>query len=245
LYHSLSENKQSKIIKSKNMKKLSILICTLLLVSTGVNAQKKGGKKSGAKSTPTRTVQRPTVQEPAEQKFRFGIRAGGNISKINGHDYSYIFSSKIGYFGGLVAKYSLSKKISLQGEAYYNMIGSKAKNQPEWEPFRVNSNIAYVSIPILVQYKIYDEFYVETGPELGINLSSKNKNLDTGKVFKMTDTKSTTFFWGIGTGYYITEDIAVNFRANIGLTTPFFETGVGGVDHFRMNNFQLGMIYLF
>ncbi|WP_300673163.1 porin family protein [Soonwooa sp.] len=212
------------------MKKLQILVCALLLGSVSVNAQKKKNHKSSTKP-----------------KVEFGIRAGANISKINGDDYSYIFSSKIGYFGGLVVKYPLSKTLSLQGEAYYNMIGSKAKNQPALDPFRVNSKIAYVSVPILFQFKISPEFYLETGPEIGVNLSSKNKNIDTGEVFIMKDTKRITFFWGIGTGYYLTENIAANFRANIGMNSPFFKTvnAEGTSDHFRMNNFQLGLVYYF
>lgn len=211
------------------MKKLQIILCVLLLGSISVNAQKK---KTAKKNT---------------SKIEFGIKAGANISKVNGHDYTYVFSNKIGYFGGVVVKYPLSKTLSLQGEAYYNMIGTKAKNQPEINPFRVNTNIDYISVPILIQFKISPEFYVETGPEIGINLSSKNKDIDTGEVIIMKDTKTTTFFWGIGTGYYLTESIAANFRANIGLTSPFFKTvNVKGTsDHFRMNNFQLGLVYFF
>ena len=210
------------------MKKLQIILSVLLLGSISVNGQKK---KTTKKVTP---------------KIQFGVRAGANISKINGDDDYYIFSSKIGYFGGFVAKYPLSREFALQGEVYYNMIGSKSKNQPNVEAFRVNNKITYVSVPILIQFKISPEFYVETGPEIAINLSSKNENVDTGDVFNMKEvTKTTTFFWGIGTGYYFNENIAVNFRANIGITTPFIEGGKGAVDHLRMNNFQLGLVYFF
>lgn len=210
------------------MKKLQIILSILLLVSISVNAQKK---KTTKKITP---------------KIEFGVKAGANISKIIGDDDYYIFSSKIGYFGGLVAKYPLSREFAFQGEVYYNMIGSKSKNQPNVEAFRVNNKITYVSVPILIQYKISPEFYVETGPEIGVNLSSKNENVDTGDVFNMKEvTKTTIFFWGIGTGYYFNENIAANFRANIGITSPFIEGGKGAVDHFRMNNFQLGLVYYF
>ena len=211
------------------MRKLQIVLCLLLLGTISVSAQKK---KVSKKTTP---------------KIQVGVRAGANISKVSGHDYTYIFKNKIGYFGGAVVKYPLSKTFSLQGEAYYNMIGTKAKNQPDKNPFIVNTNMDYVSVPILLQFKIFPEFYVETGPEIGINLSSKNKELDTGKVYVMKDTKTTTFFWGIGTGYYLTENIAANFRANIGIISPFFKVGdvKGTSDHFRMNNFQLGLLYFF
>lgn len=210
------------------MKKLQLFVCALLLGTLSINAQKK----------------KTTKKSP--QKIQFGIRAGGNISKISGYDYNYVFSNKIAYFGGIVAKYPLSKTFSLQGEAYYNLIGSKAKNHEGKQPFKDNENIDYISIPVMAQYKFSPTFYAETGPEIGINLSAKHKDLETGEiVFRKTDTKNTTFFWGIGAGYFLTENLAANFRANIGLTTPFFETGVGAVDHFRMNNFQLGLVYLF
>lgn len=211
------------------MKKLQITLCALLLGSISINAQKKKSSKNSAKP-----------------KIEFGVRAGGNISKINGQDDHYVFSNKIGYFGGIVARYPLSKTFSLQGEAYYNLIGSKVKNHEGEDPFNHYENMDYISIPVMAQYKFSPKFFAETGPEIGINLSAKHKDIETGEiVFRKTDTKKTTFFWGIGAGYFLTENIAANFRANIGLATPFFETGVGTVNHFRMNNFQLGLVYYF
>ena len=87
------------------MRKLQLFVCALLLGTLSVNAQKK----------------KTTKKSP--QKIQFGIRAGGNISKISGYDYNYVFSNKIAYVGVIVAKYPLSKPFSLQGEAYYNLIG--------------------------------------------------------------------------------------------------------------------------
>lgn len=227
------------------MKRLSILICTLLLVNTGVNAQKKGGKKSGAKSTPTRTIQRQAVQESAEQKFRFGIRAGANLAKITGEDRTRNFNEKFGYFGGFVARYSVTNKINVQSEVYYNLLGTKAQERSNLsEKSRIS--MSYISVPILGQYEITPQFYAETGPEISFNLSSKYKNLTTGRVSDWKDvTKTVNFAWAVGTGYYFTDNLGVNFRANFGLGTPFLEGNNGKVDRFRHLNFQLGMIYLF
>lgn len=232
------------------MKRLSILICTLLLVSTGVNAQKKGGKKSNAKATPARTVQKqvikPAFQESQEEKFRFGIRAGGNIAKITGEEKTRIFSERVGYFGGFVARYSVTNNINVQGEAYYNLLGTSSKSKDNFAA-KGRVNMSYISVPILGQYEITPKFYAETGPEFSFNLSSKIKILETKKVVNWKDTtKKVSFAWAIGTGYYITDNIGVNLRANIGLSSPFLdESTTEKADHFRHLNFQLGMIYLF
>lgn len=232
------------------MKRLSILICTLLFVSTGVNAQKKGGKKTKAKATPTRTVQKqvskPAVQEPQEEKFRFGIRAGGNVTKITGEDDTRLFSEKVGYFGGFVARYSITNKINIQGEAYYNLLGTAIKAKNDFNN-KSRLNMSYVSVPVLGQYEITPNFYAETGPEISFNIGSKYKEKNTGKVYNWNkNSKTVNFAWAIGTGYYFNNNFGMNLRANIGLGTPFvpqYEDNY--VDKFRHLNFQLGMIYLF
>lgn len=211
------------------MKKLHIILCALLLGSISVNAQKK---KTHKKST--------------KPKIEFGIKAGANISKVNGYEENYVFGNKIGYYGGFDAKYPLSKKISLQAEAYYNMIGASVKNHDGVSPFKGKANMDYISVPILAQYKFSPEFYIETGPEIGINLSSKIKGIEDRGVIDMTAyNKKMIFSWGIGAGYFFNQNVAVNFRANLGIGTPFVESGSGPVDIFRMNNFQLGLNYFF
>ena len=208
------------------MKKLQIILCVLLLGSISVNAQKK---KATKKST---------------QKIQFGVKAGGNISNINGKEENFVYSSKFGYYGGLIAKYPLLKKMHLQGEVYYNRIGAKAKNHEGENAFSYNNNIDYVSIPVVLQYKLSQKFYIESGPEFGVLISDKLKNKE--KVIDMKDfNKKTILFWGIGTGYYFNEKVAANFRANIGIDNPFLILKSNNTNHFRMNNFQLGLVYFF
>lgn len=232
------------------MKRLSILICTLLLVSTSVNAQKKGGKKTKAKATPTRTVQKqvskPAVQEPQEEKFRFGIRAGGNIAKITGKDKTRIFNERVGYFGGFVAKYAITNKINIQSEAYYNLLGTSAKYKDDFT-YKGKARLSYISIPILGQYEITPQFYAETGPEVSFNIGSKYKERNGKDIYDWKNiTKTATFAWAIGAGYYFTDNVGVNLRANIGLGSPFKpETKDDRLEDFRHLSFQLGMIYLF
>lgn len=211
------------------MKKLQIILCVLLLGSISVNAQKKKSSKNSAKP-----------------KVEFGVKAGANISKVNGYENTYVFGNKIGYYGGFVANYPLSKAFSIQGEVYYNMIGASVKNHDGKSPFKGNANMDYISVPVLAQYKFTSELYVETGPELNYNLSSKIKGIEGRDVIDMTEyNKKMVFSWGIGAGYFFNENIAANFRANIGITTPFIDSGNGPVDQFKMNNFQLGLLYFF
>lgn len=230
--------------------KLSILICTVLLVGTGVNAQKKGTKKTPAKSTPSKTTQKPinkqVAQQTDEEKFRFGIRVGGNVAKITGDDKTRIFTERIGYFGGVVARYSITNKINIQSEAYYNLLGTSSKNKDNFS-VKGRVNMSYISVPILGQYEITPRFYAETGPEFSFHLSSNLKDLETKKIYNWKDyTKKISFAWAIGTGYYVTDNLGVNLRANIGLSSPFLdESTTFKADHFRHVNFQLGMIYLF
>lgn len=223
------------------MKKISILICTLLLITA--NAQKKGVRK-----TSTKTTQKTVSKTPpsASKKIQFGVRAGANLAKITGNDTDQIFNEKIGYFGGIVVKYPIANKINIQGETYYNLIGTASKNKNDFSQ-KDNINMSYISVPILGQYEITPNFFAETGPEVSFNLSAKLKDKDTKKVYDWNNfTKKVYFSWAIGTGYYFTDNLGVNLRANIGLGTPFVKYRQNvNVDGFNHINFQLGVIYLF
>lgn len=211
------------------MKKLQILVCALLFGSVSVNAQKKKNHKSSAKP-----------------KVEFGIKAGASLSKITGHDENYTYNNKLGYYGGLVAKYSVAPKFDLQAELLYSMLGTGMKARKEDYINNGNLNMSYVTLPIMAQFKISRELYIEGGPEFSFLVDSKLKDKESSKENEWKD-RSTKFniAIGFGGGYYFTNNIAVNLRANLAVGTPIAKTSDLKVSEFRLNNFQLGLTYFF
>lgn len=211
------------------MKSLPIILGIAVVSSVNLSAQKK---KTHRKST------KPQVE--------FGIKAGASLSRITGHDENYTYSNKVGYYGGLVAKYSVAPKFDLQAELLYSMLGTGMKARNEDYINNGNLNMSYIILPIMAQFNISPELYIEAGPEFSFLVDSKLKDKESSKENDWKE-RSTKFdiAIGFGGGYYFTNNIAVNLRANLGVGTPIAKTSEFKVSEFRLNNFQLGLTYFF
>lgn len=191
-------------------------------------------------------AQKKQSQKPAHKaksKLEFGFKAGGNYSRITGDDETRYFSSKIGYHAGLLVKYDMHNNLSMQAELLWNALGTNSKDKQD-ENIKGKIKMDYISLPILVQYELIPRLYLETGPEFSYNISSKFIFED-GRVTDWQEyTKSMNFAWGLGAGYYITSNIAVNLRMNLGIATPFSSTENRYAKSFRHQNLQFGLLYL-
>ena len=78
----------------------------------------------------------------------------------------------------------------------------------------------YLNLPLLVQYNA-SGFFAETGPQVGLLLSAKNKTEYDGQE-EETDVKddmnSTSFAWAIGLGYRMPAGLGIGARYNLGLS---------------------------
>jgi len=152
-------------------------------------------------------------------QFSFGPKAGFNLSKLSFSNGDFKTSFKPGFYFGGFAHYPLAEKMSLQGELLYSSEGTKEK--------RTNANISgyitksYLHVPVLFQYRFYDNLYAEAGVQLGLLLSSKekwgsgNKN-DIKKYYKSSD-----FRLPVGVGYNFKdnlEKLGVNIRYSFSLS---------------------------
>ena len=178
------------------------------------------------------------------EKFKFGIKAGGNVSKITGgEDMHRTHHEKIGYYGGVTAKYAITRKMGVQTDVLFNNLGSSTVEKDNNAKGKIQMN--YISVPVLGQYQIIPKLYAETGPEFSFNLTSKieEKNPESVTYWEKF-TKIFHFGWSLGAGYHITDNLVGNFRGNIGLISPFIDNP-NRAEVFRINNIQLGMTYLF
>lgn len=113
-------------------------------------------------------------------QFHIGIKAGANVTKVEGKSFKDEF--RYGYHLGGFAEVRLSNKFVLQPEVLFNQyatrLDSNYKNIYE-DVFNSNSNIKlnYISIPILLNYKLIGSFLsLQAGPQVGI-LIDQNKTL--------------------------------------------------------------------
>jgi len=175
---------------------------------------------------------------------RFGVKAGGNLSSFTGGDSK----SKIGFYAGALVNIPISDAFSVQPEVVYSQQGAKAKDDYEMATYTVKNmeqTLSYINVPVMLQYNVTPEFYLEAGPEFGLLVNAQAKGDINGSSYKANNKdsmKSFNFGAGIGLGYRFTENLGVNVRYIAGVT-KILKNDFG--DSSKNTNFQLGLNYYF
>ncbi|KIC62947.1 porin family protein [Chryseobacterium taiwanense] len=162
----------------------------------------------------------------------FGVKAGLNVSSINADDAK----AKAGFYGGVFANIPVATSFSVQPEVLYSGMGAKNKDYSS-----VKLNLDYISVPVMLQYNVLPELYLEAGPQFSFAISKKIKG-DGGSVDVDNYYKGFDFGVGIGAGYYIAQGFGVTARFVAG-ATDIVENNSG--DAIRNNVFQVGVAYKF
>ncbi|MGD1318031.1 porin family protein [Chryseobacterium sp. 2R14A] len=175
------------------------------------------------------------AQEKAKESsssVTFGIKAGLNVASINDDDSK----AKAGIYGGVFANIPVASSFSVQPEVLYNGMGAKDKTYSS-----VKLNLDYISVPVMLQYNLLPELYVEAGPQFSFAISQKVKgdggSMDVDQAFKGFD-----FGIGLGAGYYFEQKFGLTARFVAGVT-DIAENNPG--DAIRNNLFQVGVAYKF
>ena len=120
------------------------------------------------------------VAQAAMAQFHIGAKVGANITKIDGVSFKDEF--KYGYHVGGFAEIGLGKNFGIQPEVLFNQYKTKTDTSFEnvyRSAFKQGNDIKlnYLSIPILVNYKLIGDFLtLQAGPQFGI-LMNKNETL--------------------------------------------------------------------
>ena len=126
------------------------------------------------------------------QSIHLGIKGGASVNKLTGQSFTDKFS--FGYhFGGFI-EIGISKKLSLQPEVFVSQIKQDTSSQ-----FRAiynnllgvapsNIQLSYLNLPILLGYKVSDQFSIQLGPQYSILMNQNANLLQNGKnAFKNGD----------------------------------------------------------
>jgi hypothetical protein len=119
-------------------------------------------------------------------QFNFGAKAGANITKVEGKSFKDEF--RYGYHLGGFVEIGLGGKISLQPEVLFNQyqtrvdssfknVYSNALNFSDNKDIKLN----YLSIPIVLNYKLGNVISLHAGPQFGILLDQDENLLENGK----------------------------------------------------------------
>ncbi len=123
------------------------------------------------------------------QSLKIGAKGGATVNKLNGSAFKDKFT--FGYHIGGFAEIGLSKKISIQPEVLFNQINiDTATSFSSLYKFDSLSKIQlkYLSIPLVLNYKVNKLLSLQAGPQFGILMNSSNSLLQNGKnAFKSGD----------------------------------------------------------
>lgn len=126
------------------------------------------------------------------QEFHLGVKGGANINQITGKAFNDQFT--FGYHLGGFAEIGLSKKFSIQPEVLFNQISADTTDRfsavyNNLLNGTVSSNkLNYLSVPILLNYKLSKAFVIQAGPQFGILMDQSKNFLQNGKeAFKSGD----------------------------------------------------------
>ncbi|HEU4573822.1 MAG TPA: porin family protein [Chitinophagaceae bacterium] len=133
------------------------------------------------------------ISQSMMAQFHLGIKGGANITKVDGKSFKEEF--KYGYHLGGFAEIGLGKKFVLQPEVLFNQYSTTVDSnydhiyQDVFNPsHQRNVKLNYLSIPILLDYKLIGPLYLQAGPQFGILIDqSKTLLQNGGEAFKNGD----------------------------------------------------------
>jgi len=175
------------------------------------------------------------------QDLKYGLKAGLNIASLNWSDDDFSTSSRLGaHFGGFV-NYKLKEKLALHSELFYSTGGGK------WETDNNEGEvkIAYITLPVLVQYDVIENLYLEGGLQYNFLLSNKEAVGDDDDFDDLTDNfKSGTFGFAIGAAYRL-DTLLPGLIAGIRYTADITELNDIDVNagDYKTSMIQLSFLY--
>jgi hypothetical protein len=174
-----------------------------------------------------------------DKPINFGIKTGMNIGKFTPNKNSIDYKYKFGFYAGGFMNISLKEKLEFQPELLFALQGSrvlvKGLNIPNFDfngnpisnsntyDFEYEINELTISIPLIVKVFLSNQFYLESGPQIGFiierSLNSSQQILDGEDDSFIIRESDDSFDFGVslGLGYKVSERVNLNSRLYSGL----------------------------
>ena len=133
------------------------------------------------------------VSTAAMAQFHIGVKAGANITKIEGKSFKEQFRS--GYHLGGFAEIGFGKKFGIQPEVVFNQYATRVDSnfshiyENVFNPgYASNIKLNYLSVPILLTYKFLGPLSLQAGPQFAVLIDQNKTLLQNGQqAFKNGD----------------------------------------------------------
>jgi hypothetical protein len=126
------------------------------------------------------------VTHAAMAQFKLGVKGGTNIMKIDGKSFRDEF--RYGYHLGAFVEIGLGGKLGIQPEVLFNQVSSRVdsnfkniyQNAVDFGSYR-DVKLNYLSIPLILNYKLGNVLSLQAGPQFGVLMSGGNTLLENGR----------------------------------------------------------------
>jgi hypothetical protein len=133
------------------------------------------------------------VSTAALAQFHIGVKAGANMTKIDGKSFKEEF--RTGYHLGGFAEIGFGKKFGIQPEVVFNQYSTRVDSnfasiyKNVFNPaYASHIKLNYLTVPILLTYKFIGPLSLQAGPQFGILLDQNKTLLQNGhEAFKRGD----------------------------------------------------------
>jgi outer membrane immunogenic protein len=171
-------------------------------------------------------------------QIKLGLKAGFNFSKVKNRSHDD-FTNKTNFNTGLVTNFKLDKKFILDLEGLFSAKGFNSILIPSGT---IATNLYYLTLPVLLEYKATNKFYFQLGPELNLLVGAKMKN-STTNISVSDNYNNFDITVAGGLGYNILKSINLETRYSYGLSQIRKTPEIFGAQYNR--TFQLNLIYFF
>ncbi|MFL5742712.1 MAG: porin family protein [Flavisolibacter sp.] len=133
------------------------------------------------------------IAQASMAQFRLGVKAGANITKVNGQSFRDEF--QYGYHLGGFMEIPFGKKIGIVTEVLFNQYQTRAdssfknvyENAIDFAKYK-DVKLNYLTIPLLLNYKLGSLMSLQAGPQYGILLDQSKNLIQNGQAaFKNGD----------------------------------------------------------
>jgi hypothetical protein len=178
------------------------------------------------------------LAQAAMAQLNIGVKAGANITKIDGQSFKDEF--RYGYLLGGFAEIGLGGRVSIQPEVLFNQFNTRTGTEFNNIYQNVNAGdvkLNYLSIPLLLNYKLGSAISLQAGPQFGILLDQEKNLMQNGKeAFKSGDLSM------LGGATISLGKLRVNGRYAVGLNNI---NDIDNRDEWKSQAWQLSLGYAF
>ncbi len=171
-------------------------------------------------------------------QINWGYKAGLNISRVRNSSHND-YTSNLNFNTGVLSQFKLDKNYFINVEFLLSVKGFNSILIPSGT---TATNLSYLTLPVLFEYKTSNKFYFQLGPELNYLIAAKMKNSTIDKSV-MDEYKKVDISLVGGLGYNISKKISLETRYIFGLSQISQESKIFGSEYNR--TFQINLIYWF